>query len=41
MAKVRSEISENLKWDLSGIFKSDEDFKVALKNVEKKLDFSK
>ncbi|MBE5742169.1 MAG: oligoendopeptidase F [Clostridiales bacterium] len=41
MAKLRSEVSENLKWDLTGIFKNDEEFKSLLKTVEQKIDFSK
>ena len=40
MAKIRSEVSENLKWKLTDIFKDDEEFKALLKEVEGKLDFS-
>ena len=41
MAKVRSEVSENLKWRLTDIFSSDEEFKALLKDVEGRLDFAK
>ena len=33
MAKIRSEVSENLKWRLTDIFSSDEEFKTLLKDV--------
>ncbi len=41
MAKIRSEVSENLKWRLTDIFSSDEEFKALLKDVEGRLDFAK
>ena len=41
MAKIRSEVSENLKWRLTDIFKDDEEFKALLKDVEGRIDFSK
>ena len=41
MAKIRSEVSENLKWKLTDIFNNDEEFKALLKEVEGKMDFSK
>lgn len=41
MAKVRSEVSENLKWRLTDIFKNDDEFKALLKDVEGRLDFAK
>ena len=40
MAKVRSEVSENLKWRLTDIFKDDEEFKALLKDVEGRINFS-
>ena len=40
MAKVRSEVSENLKWKLTDIFKSDEEFTALLKDVESRMNFS-
>ena len=40
MAKKRSEVSENLKWKLTDIFKDDEEFKALLKDVEGRIDFS-
>ena len=40
MAKVRSEVSENLKWRLTDIFSSDEEFKALLKDVEGRLNFA-
>ncbi|MBQ7373356.1 MAG: oligoendopeptidase F [Clostridia bacterium] len=41
MAKIRSEVSENLKWRLTDIFKDDEEFKALLKDVEGRIDFGK
>ena len=41
MAKLRSEVGENLKWRLTDIFSSDEEFKALLKDVEGRLDFAK
>lgn len=41
MAKIRSEVSENLKWKLTDIFNNDDEFKALLKEVEGKLDFAK
>ena len=41
MAKKRSEVSENLKWKLTDIFKSDEEFEALLDDVSKRVDFSK
>lgn len=41
MAKLRSEVGENLKWRLTDIFSSDEEFKTLLKDVEGRLDFAK
>ena len=41
MAKIRSEVSENLKWKLTDIFRSDDEFKALLKDVEGRLDFAK
>ncbi len=41
MAKIRSEVSENLKWRLTDIFKDDDEFKTLLKDVEGRIDFSK
>ncbi len=41
MAKIRSEVSENLKWKLTDIFNNDEEFKALLKEVEGKMDFAK
>ena len=40
MAKIRSEVSENLKWRLTDIFSSDEEFKALLKDVEGRLNFA-
>ena len=40
MAKVRSEVSENLKWRLTDIFKDDDEFKALLKDVEGRLNFA-
>ena len=40
MAKIRSEVSENLKWKLTDIFSSDEEFKALLKDVEGRLNFA-
>lgn len=40
MAKIRSEVSENLKWRLTDIFKDDEEFKALLKDVESRINFS-
>ena len=41
MAKIRSEVSENLKWKLTDIFNNDDEFKALLKEVEGKMDFAK
>ena len=41
MAKIRSEVSENLKWRLTDIFSSDDEFKALLKDVEGRIDFAK
>ena len=35
--KERSEIEEQYKWDLSSLFKSDDDFEVALKNIDDEI----
>lgn len=40
MAKIRSEVSENLKWRLTDIFKNDDEFVALLKDVESRIDFS-
>ena len=39
MPKQRSEVKENLKWKLTDIFESDEEFEGLLKEVEKEIDF--
>ena len=41
MTKIRSEVNENLKWDLTKIYKTDEEFTKSLKEIEEKIDFSK
>lgn len=41
MAKKRSEVSENLKWKMTDIFKSEEEFEQLLKKVSDKIDFSR
>ena len=35
--KERSEIEQQYKWDLSSLFKSDEDFEEALKNIDEQI----
>ncbi|GBG95922.1 oligoendopeptidase F [Lactococcus termiticola] len=37
MPKARAEIDESLKWDLTSIFKEDQDFEAALEAVKKRL----
>ncbi len=39
MPKQRSEVKENVKWKLTDIFESDEEFEGLLKEVEKEIDF--
>ena len=34
----RNEVDKNLTWDLSDIFKTEDDFKNALKEIEEKTD---
>ena len=41
MPKMRSEVSEELKWDLGEIFSSREEFEKLLGEVENKIDFGK
>src|SRR5690625_1580912 len=36
--KPRSEVSENLKWDLTGIFATEKDFKIALERFPSLVD---
>ena len=40
MSKNRNEVPANLKWDLTGIFASAEEFDALYKEVENSLDFS-
>lgn len=40
MAKIRSEVSDNLKWKLTDIFANDDEFKALLKDVEGRLNFA-
>ena len=41
MSKNRNEVSENLKWRMSDIFKDDDEFENLLNDVSKRIDFSK
>ncbi len=41
MSKNRNEVSENLKWKLTDIFSSDDEFEKLLEDVSKRIDFSK
>lgn len=41
MSKKRSEVSENLKWKMTDIFKDDAEFDALLKEVSDKIDFSR
>ena len=40
MSKNRNEVPKNLKWDLTGIFATSEEFDALYKEVENSLDFS-
>ena len=40
MAKIRSEVSDNLKWKLTDIFANDDEFKALFKDVEGRLNFA-